>query len=137
MSRENMIIMSISFVVIITLMDGLSVLFPKGKELDNLIDIENKLETKKERFRVHNKSESIKSLSIKWGNDIFYDRSNVYDGWFKLTGITKFDNEYKAIVNGEIVHKASKVKGFAVASITKDQVILNRNQYRVTLTLEK
>ncbi len=118
-------------------MDGLSVLFPKGKELDNLIDIENKLETKKERFRVHNKSESIKSLSIKWGNDIFYDRSNVYDGWFKLTGITKFDNEYKAIVNGEIVHKASKVKGFAVASITKDQVILNRNQYRVTLTLEK
>ena len=137
MSREKMIIISISFVVILTLMDGLSFLFPKDEKLDNLIDIEKKIERNEEIFGIHNKSNPIKSLSIEWKNDIFHNRSKIYDGWFKLTGITQFDNEYKAIVNGEIVHKASKVKGFAVASITKDQVILNRNQYRVTLKLEK
>ena len=72
-----------------------------------------------------------------WGKDIFYDRSNIYNRWFKLTGITEFENGYKAIVNGEIVHEMNRVRGFTVTSITENQVVLQRNEYRVTLKMEK
>jgi len=71
------------------------------------------------------------------GKDIFHDRSNIYNSWFKLTGITEFENGYKAIVNGEIVHKMNRVRGFTVTSITETEVVLQRNEYRVTLKMEK
>jgi len=78
------------------------------------------------------------SLSInEWNKDIFHDRSNIYNSWFKLTGITEFENGYKAIVNGEIVHEMNRVRGFTVTSITETQVVLQRNEYRVTLKMEK
>ena len=78
------------------------------------------------------------SLSANgWGKDIFHDRSNIYNSWFKLTGITEFENGYKAIVNGEIVHKMNRVRGFTVTSITETEVVLQRNEYRVTLKMEK
>ena len=78
------------------------------------------------------------SLSVNgWGKDIFHDRSNIYNSWFKLTGITEFENGYKAIVNGEIVHKMNRVRGFTVTSITETEVVLQRNEYRVTLKMEK
>ena len=72
---------------------------------------------------------------INWGKDIFHDRSNVYNSWFQLTGITRFDNGYKAIVNGQIVHELSKVRGFIVKTITSNKVVLARDQYRVILKL--
>jgi hypothetical protein len=72
-----------------------------------------------------------------WGKDIFHDRSNVYNSWFKLTGITRFENGYKAIINGEIVHEWTRVRGFKVTKITYNQVVLQRNEYRVTLKLKK
>ena len=74
---------------------------------------------------------------VGWGDDIFYDRSNIYDSWFKLTGITQFQDGYKAIINGEIVHKMNRVRGFNVKEITKNRVVLERDQYSVTLKLEK
>ena len=72
---------------------------------------------------------------INWGKDIFHDRSNVYNSWFQLTGITRFDNGYKAIVNGQIVHELSMVRGFIVKTITSNKVVLARDQYRVILKL--
>jgi len=72
-----------------------------------------------------------------WGKDIFHDRSNVYNSWFKLTGITRFENGYKAIINGEIVHEWTRVRGFKVTKITYNQVVLQRNEYRVTLILKE
>ena len=72
-----------------------------------------------------------------WGKDIFYDRSNIYNSWFKLTGITRFENGYKAIINGEIVHERTLVRGFKVTKITYNQVVLQRNEYRVTLKLQE
>ena len=72
-----------------------------------------------------------------WGKDIFYDRSNIYNSWFKLTGITRFENGFKAIINGEIVHERTRVRGFKVTKITYNQVVLQRNEYRVTLKIKK
>ena len=74
---------------------------------------------------------------INWGKDIFHDRSNIYNSWFQLTGITQFDNEYKAIVNGQIVHELNTVRGFIVKKITSNKVVLARDQYRVILKLGK
>ena len=72
-----------------------------------------------------------------WGEDIFYDRSNIYNKWFELTGITQFEGGYKAIINGQIVHEYKQVRGFQVIEITEDQVVLERGQYNVKLKLEK
>ena len=77
-------------------------------------------------------------LSINsWGKDIFYDRTNIYNSWLQLTGITRFENGYKAIVNGQIVHELNRVRGFTVKTITKSKVVLVRDQYRVILKLGK
>ena len=70
-----------------------------------------------------------------WGNDIFYDRSDIYDSWFNLTGITEFSNGRKAIINGEILRLNERVRGFTVKKITENKVMLKRNQYHVTLNL--
>ena len=72
-----------------------------------------------------------------WGKDIFYDRSNMFKNRFKLTGITRFEDGYKAIVNGDIILEGKKVQGFMVADINEDRVMLKRNKHRVTLKLEK
>ena len=72
-----------------------------------------------------------------WGEDIFYDRSNIYNSWFKLTGITQFEGGFKAIINGQIVHEFNRVRGFQVIEIIENQVILERDQYSVKLKLEK
>ncbi|MEE3189290.1 MAG: hypothetical protein VX244_05145 [Candidatus Neomarinimicrobiota bacterium] len=72
-----------------------------------------------------------------WGKDIFYDRSNMFKNRFKLTGITRFEDGYKAIINGDIILEGKKVQGFMVADINEDRVMLKRNKHRVTLKLEK
>lgn len=74
---------------------------------------------------------------VEWNKDIFYNRSNVYDSWFTLTGITKFENGYKAIINGEIVNEMNRVRGFLVKKITENRVQLERNDYHVTLKLKE
>ena len=72
-----------------------------------------------------------------WGKDIFYDRSNMFKNRFKLTGITRFEDGYKAIINGDIILEGKQVQGFMVADINEDRVMLKRNKHRVTLKLEK
>jgi len=72
-----------------------------------------------------------------WGKDIFYDRSNMFKNRFKLTGITRFEDGYKAIINGDIILEGKQVQGFMVADINENRVMLKRNKHRVTLKLEK
>jgi len=72
-----------------------------------------------------------------WGSDIFYDRSNIFKSRFKLTGITRFEDGYKAIINGDIASEGKRVQGFMVTDITENRVLLKRNKHRVTLKLEK
>lgn len=79
-----------------------------------------------------------KSLSIgeiNWGKDIFYDRSEVYKNWFKLTGISKMREGYKAFVNNEIIREGDRIKGFTVRLITEKKVVLKKNNSSVTLRL--
>ena len=75
--------------------------------------------------------------SSGWINDIFYDRSNIYDEWFSLTGIMQFEDGKKAIINDEILRIGDRVKGFTVKKILDNQVVLTRNKYQVNLNLEK
>ena len=75
--------------------------------------------------------------SSGWINDIFYDRSNIYDDWFSLTGIMQFEDGKKAIINDEILRAGDRVKGFTVKEILDNQVVLTRNKYQVNLNLEK
>ena len=79
-----------------------------------------------------------KQLDVdSWGRDIFHDRSKIYNGWFNLTGITRFENHYRAIINGKILKKMDQVRGFTLKRITDDRVLLTRDEFRVTLKLEK
>ena len=56
---------------------------------------------------------------------------------FKLTGIARIEDGYKAIINGDIILEGKQVQGFMVADINENRVILKRNKHRVTLKLEK
>lgn len=137
MFREKMILLSIGVMILAVFIEAIPYIYP---ELDIMT---NRNEEKNDPF-INGSNISIggsiepPSLAInEWNKDIFHDRSNIYNSWFKLTGITEFKNGYKAIVNGEIVHEMNRVRGFTVTSITETQVVLQRNEYRVTLKMEK
>ena len=137
MIREKIILSLITLVVGAVFIEFLPNMFPS---INKRIYKEKKL--------VYSIPENLKNLESSgsstvplsvggWGKDIFYDRSNIYNSWFKLTGITRFENGYKAIINGEIVHERTRVRGFKVTKITYNQVVLKRNEYRVTLKLKE
>jgi len=133
MKREKLILSAslvITFFVIFDTFFGLKVLYKNYKNDIDLDLIEKTLTI--------NKSDDKMPLTVKkWTKDIFYNRSSVYNSWFRLTGITKFENGYKAIINGEIVSEMNRIRGFSVEEITKNQVKLERNDYQVTLNLEE
>ena len=132
--REKMILIIMGFLILSVFLEALPTIYP---EFDGRIN--NEIEPNaNDQTKVVGQPQFPISLSANgWGKDIFHDRSNIYNSWFKLTGITEFENGYKAIVNGEIVHKMNRVRGFTVTSITETEVVLQRNEYRVTLKMEK
>jgi hypothetical protein len=132
--REKMIIIIMGLLILAVFLEALPTIYP---EFDGRIN--NEIEPNaNDQTKVVGQPQFPISLSANgWGKDIFHDRSNIYNSWFKLTGITEFANGYKAIVNGEIVHKMNRVRGFTVTSITETEVVLQRNEYRVTLKMEK
>lgn len=132
--REKMILIIMGFLILAVFLEALPTIYP---EFDGRIN--NEIEPNvNDQTKVVGQPQFPISLSVNgWGKDIFHDRSNIYNSWFKLTGITEFENGYKAIVNGEIVHKMNRVRGFTVTSITETEVVLQRNEYRVTLKMEK
>ena len=136
MKKEKLIFIFFIIIIVTTSLETLPIMIPSIKGLrqseeTSQASILNKQDS------TNLGSENTIPLNISgWGTDIFHDRSNVYDSWFQLTGITEFQNEYKAIVNGEILQANDRVRGFTVNKITKDRVVLKRNEYRVTLKLE-
>ena len=132
--REKMILIIMGLLILAVFLEALPTIYP---EFDGRIN--NEIEPNaNNKTKVVGQPQFPISLSANgWGKDIFHDRSNIYNSWFKLTGITEFENGYKAIVNGEIVHKMNRVRGFTVTSITETEVVLQRNEYRVTLKMEK
>ena len=137
MIREKIILSLVTLVIGAVFIEFLSIMFPsisarfyKEEQLEYSIPENQK--------NLESSGSSTVPLSVGgWGKDIFYDRSNIYNSWFKLTGITRFENGYKAIINGEIVHERTRVRGFKVTKITYNQVVLQRNEYRVTLKLKE
>ena len=70
-----------------------------------------------------------------WGKDIFYDRSQIYNSWFKLTGISRMREGYKAFINGEILSEGDRIRGFTITRITSTRVTLKKNKNWLTLKL--
>tara|TARA_B110000438_G_C15802328_1_gene645707 strand:- start:991 stop:1416 length:426 start_codon:yes stop_codon:yes gene_type:complete len=79
--------------------------------------------------------DSIAFIPNSWSNDFFFDRNRILKSQFKLTGISKSENGYMAIVNDEIMQKGSKMFGFTISSISESKVRLKRNRDRITLEL--
>tara|TARA_B100001079_G_scaffold98017_1_gene84289 strand:+ start:300 stop:713 length:414 start_codon:yes stop_codon:yes gene_type:complete len=82
-------------------------------------------------------SEPIKLSVNSWGRDFFYNRSNIYDNSFNLTGITQFNNGYKAIINEQIISEGEEIENFRVTDITENSVLLKWYKHSVTLKLEE
>ena len=70
-----------------------------------------------------------------WTNDFFFDRNRIIKSQFRLTGISKSEDGYMAIINDEIMQKGNKLLGFTVARISESEVRLRRNRDRITLEL--
>lgn len=132
--REKMILIIMGLLILAVFLEALPTIYP---EFDGRINNEIEPNANDQSKAVGQPQFPISLSANGWGKDIFHDRSNIYNSWFKLTGITEFENGYKAIVNGEIVHKMNRVRGFTVTSITETEVVLQRNEYRVTLKMEK
>ena len=80
-------------------------------------------------------TEKDPELLLLLNNDIFYDRSESYRKWFKLTGISKMRDGYKAFINNEIMGEGDRIRGFTVKKITEKKVVLKKNNSSVTLRL--
>ena len=72
---------------------------------------------------------------IEWDKDIFYDKSESYKNLFRLTGISKMRDGYKAFINNEIMTEGDRIRGFTVQIITEKKVVLKKNNSSVTLRL--
>ena len=72
---------------------------------------------------------------IEWNKDIFYDKSESYKNLFRLTGISKMRDGYKAFINNEIMMEGDRIRGFTVQIITEKKVVLKKNNSSVTLRL--
>ena len=137
MIREKTIILAVALVISIVLFEALSIFLTDQDSFIRASVSDNKPIYRTITGDMKDDTSPQPLQIVGWGDDIFYDRSNIYDSWFKLTGITQFQDGYKAIINGEIVHKMNRVRGFNVKEITKNRVVLERDQYSVTLKLEK
>ena len=137
MIKEKIIVISFFLILSFVILDVFTLLFLHPKIFESSNDII--LEPSDSLSDVNNKETYRRiPLSISgWGSDIFHDRTNVYNDWFELTGITRFEKNYKAIVNGEIISEMDRVRGFVVTKINSKKVILRRNDYIVTLKLEE
>ena len=94
--------------------------------------------TKIDQYEIEKDIKIPKPLSlanIDWNKDIFYDRSESYRKWFKLTGISKMRDGYKAFINNEIMSEGDRIRGFLVKKITEKKVVLKKNNSSVTLRL--
>lgn len=136
MKKEKTILVMFFIIISLVTVETILIFFPKLKisnsEIIRISDL--KLEIGNENTT---KTPPPSLSSSGWRNDIFYDRSNIYDDWFSLTGIIQFEDGKKAIINDEILREGERVKGFTVKKILDNQVVLIRNEYQVNLNLER
>ena len=112
-------------------------IFPKSNSREGFVAREDAVTKEKvENNIIMEKAPKFLSIGkIDWDKDIFYDRSEAYKNWFKLTGISKMREGYKAFVNNEIIKEGDRIRGFTVRLITEKKVVLKKNNSSVTLRL--
>ena len=134
MIREKVIAITLIIVSSIVIIESIV-----AWSTDHDLFLENSLRANRIFDGINENKKSSPALlqANSWGEDIFYDRSSIYNSWFNLTGITQFEGGFKAIINGQIVHEYDRVRGFRVIEIIENQVVLERDQYSVKLKLEK
>ena len=136
MRREKFIIVAFLIILSIVTIETIYIFFEKPTKSTS--EKYSRRNVKPETIKQKKEKTTPSMLSASgWDKDIFYDRSNIYDHWFSLTGIIEFDNGRKAIINDEILRIGEKVKGFTVINISENQVLLTKNKYQVTLNLEQ
>ena len=106
MIREKVIAITLIIVSSIVLIESIA-----AWSTDHDLFLENSLRANRTLDGIiENKNSSPALLQANsWGEDIFYDRSNIYNSWFKLTGITQFEGGFKAIINGQITQARDSV----------------------------
>tara|TARA_B100001115_G_scaffold175723_1_gene162085 strand:- start:296 stop:709 length:414 start_codon:yes stop_codon:yes gene_type:complete len=134
--REKVIIYLISFVIMIVAIDLLTFLILDDRNMHLSLNKESS-ESHSDIPKTKDELSPIELSINKWGRDIFYDRSYQYNSWFKLTGITQFEDGNKAIINGNIIKEQDKIKGFTISEIGKNYAILKKNKHIVTLKLKE
>jgi len=136
MKREKTILVMFFIIFFLVTLETILIFFPKLKinnsEIIRISDLKSEIGNENTT-----KTPPPSLSSSGWRNDIFYDRSNIYDDWFSLTGIMQFEDVKKAIINDEILREGERVKGFTVKKILDNQVVLTRNEYQVNLNLER
>ena len=134
MIREKLIFGFFVLTICLVFRDTMSFMLPSFKKQPQS---QNTLDEYREEVELSEGGQSVLSFlsTSAWGNDIFYDRTDIYDNWFTLTGITEFSDGRKAIINNEILRLNERVRGFTVKQITENNVVLKRNEYYVTLNL--
>tara|TARA_S200000501_G_scaffold93489_1_gene86800 strand:+ start:6682 stop:7110 length:429 start_codon:yes stop_codon:yes gene_type:complete len=142
MNREKTLVLFMVLAIIVYFRGFIIGLIPKSNKVSSAImgnvNVSNPKPEEERLGALDYSSVQLLSISVdKWGNDIFHDRSNVYNNKFKLTGITRFENGFKAIINDDIALEGESVQGFVVADINENRVLLKRNKHRVTLKLEE
>ena len=136
MKREKTILFMVFIIFSLVTVETIFIFFPKLKTSNS--EIIRSSDLKSEIGNENTTKRPPPSLSSSgWRNDIFYDRSNIYDDWFSLTGIIQFEDGKKAIINDEILRVGEGVKGFTVKKILDNQVVLIKNEYQVNLNLER
>ena len=134
--REKVIIYLISLAIMIVAMDLLTFLILDDRSM-HLSLKKKSSESRSDIPKTIGELFPIELSINKWGRDIFYDRSYQYNSWFKLTGITQFEDGNKAIINENIIKEQDKIKGFTISKIERNYVILKKNKHIVTLKLKE
>ena len=123
--REKVIIYLISFVIMIVAIDLLTFLILDDRNMHLSLNKESSEshsdipKTKDELFQLSYQSTNGEEIS-------FMIEDYQYNSWFKLTGITQFEDGNKAIINGNITKEQDKIKGFTISEIGKNYAILKK-----------
>ena len=136
MIREKIILVMVFIIFSLVAIETIFIFFPNFKINNSDTTLSSDLVSDSGNKKIK-KTHPPSLNSSGWNNDIFYDRSNIYDNWFSLTGIMHFEDGKKAIINDEILRAGDRVKGFTVKKILDNQVVLTKNKYKVNLNLEK
>ena len=139
MNRQALLLAAMGLVLLVFFSDTLINLFDSGG--DNIKSLSKPSvstgidDSGIKALLKNSRPDSIAFTPNIWTNDFFFDRNRIIKSQFRLTGISKSEDGFMAIINDEIMKKGSKLLGFTIFSISDNKVRLKRNRDRITLEL--